>query len=68
MAKVTKKEYRVQIKKLKNLLKYTETVAEQGHSWSNPQEAIRACKAIQNVAEDLALVMEALLLEEKGNN
>lgn len=64
MAKVTKKEYRVQIKKLKNLLKYTETVAEQGHAWSDPHAAIRACKAIQNAAEDLALVMQALVEEE----
>jgi hypothetical protein len=64
MTKVTKKEYRVQIKKLKHLLKYTETVAEQGTAWSNPTEAIRACAAIQYAAADLALVMQALLEEE----
>lgn len=64
MQKVSKKDYRIQIKKLKQLVKYADTAAEQGHAWSNPAEAIKACIAIQNVAADLALVMQALLEEE----
>lgn len=66
---ITKKQYRQEIKLMKDLIKGIAVVAEQGTEHTDRQRTIQACAALQQRAENLSTMMKMIIIEEqKGGN
>ena len=65
MSQITKKQYRQEIKLMKDILKGISVVAEQGTEHTDRERTIRACAALQQRAENLSNMMKMIILEEQ---
>jgi hypothetical protein len=69
MAQISKKEYRQEIKLMKDLIKGIAVVAEQGTEYTDRERTIEACAVLQQRAQRLAHIMRMIIIEEqKGIN
>lgn len=69
MAKVLKKDYRAEIKAMKELVKLIEVIAEQDTRHTDRISTMRACEALKVRADRLTHLMQLIIVEEqKGAN
>jgi hypothetical protein len=69
MAKVLKKDYRAEVKAMKDLVKLIEIIAEQGTGYTDRDRTMRACEALKTRADRLTNLMKVIIIEEqKGAN
>jgi hypothetical protein len=69
MAKVLKKDYRAEVKAMKDLVKLIEVIAEQDQRYTDRDRTMRACEALKTRADRLSHLMKIIIIEEqKGNN
>ena len=62
---ITKKQYRQEIKLMKDIIKGIAVVAEQGTEHTDRERTILACAALQQRAENLSTMMKMIILEEQ---
>jgi hypothetical protein len=62
---ITKKQYRQEIKLMKDIIKGIAVVAEQGTEHTDRQRTIQACAALQQRAENLSNMMKMIIIEEQ---
>jgi hypothetical protein len=62
---VLKKDYRFEIKQMKDLVKGIEVIAEQGTAYTDRARTIQACEALKVYADRLANLMTILESEAK---
>jgi hypothetical protein len=65
MAQISKKQYRQEIKWMKDIIKGIAVVAEQGTEHTDRERTIRACAALQQRAENLSNMMKMIIIEEQ---
>jgi len=65
MPQITKKQYRQEIKWMKDILKGIAVIAEQGTEHTDRERTIQACAALQQRAENLSNLMKMIILEEQ---
>ena len=62
---ITKKQYRQEIKWMKDILKGIAVVAEQGTDYTDRMRTIQGCAALQQRAENLSNLMKMIIIEEQ---
>jgi hypothetical protein len=65
MAQISKKQYRQEIKLMKDLIKGIEIFAEQGTDYTDRQATIEACAYLQQRAKNLSNLMKMIIIEEQ---
>lgn len=62
---ISKKQYRQEIKAMKDLIKGIAVVAEQGTEYTDRVRTIEACAALQQRAENLSNLMKMIISDEQ---
>lgn len=62
---ITKKQYRQEIKWMKDILKGIAVIAEQGTEHTDRMKTIEACAVLQQRAENLSNLMKLMIIEEQ---
>jgi hypothetical protein len=65
MAKISKKEYRQEIKWMKDIIKGIAVLAEQDTEYTDRLRTIEACAVLQQRAQHLAHLMKMIIIEEQ---
>lgn len=65
MTQISKKQYRQEIKWMKDIIKGIAVVAEQDTEYTDRMRTIEACAALQQRAENLSNLMKMIIVEEQ---